>query len=95
MVITATDGLWDNLWGNEIVSLVGEARQRGKGPKALATVMAKQAQRRGLDNQAWSPFMHGALQKGYAYMGGKIDDITIVVSYVKEASDGDAPSAKL
>ena len=90
VVITASDGLWDNLWNNEVVALVGEAKARSKGPKALASVLAKQAQRRGLDQQAWSPFMHGALQKGFAYMGGKIDDVTIVVAYVRDGAE-DAP----
>ena len=99
-LVMASDGLWDNLFPNEISSLVAEARKRDKGPRALARVMAAQAQRRGQDGTAWSPFMHGALQKGFAYQGGKLDDVTVIVGYVVDvdrdrAERGAAKRAKM
>ena len=94
VLITATDGLWDNLWGNEICDLVSEAKKRKKGPKALANVLANHAQKRGMDQTAWSPFMHGALQRGFGYMGGKLDDITIAVSYLSADNEKETKEKK-
>jgi hypothetical protein len=44
--------------------------------------------------------MHGALQKGFAYQGGKLDDVTVIVGYVVDvdrdrAERGAAKRAKM
>ena len=38
------------------------------------------------DTTHLSPFAYGAHQAGYRYMGGKKDDITVIVAYVSAAS---------
>jgi protein phosphatase PTC7 len=45
---------------------------------------------RAADAKYHSPFSYAAIQAGYIYLGGKMDDITVLVSYV-DAS----PSPKL
>jgi protein phosphatase PTC7 len=38
---------------------------------------------RASDSKYHSPFSYAAMQAGYVYLGGKMDDITVVVSYVQ------------
>ena len=40
---------------------------------------------RATDPKYNSPFSYAALQAGYMYVGGKLDDITVLVTYVEEA----------
>lgn len=40
------------------------------------------ARMRASDAKYHSPFSYSAIQAGYVYLGGKMDDITVVVSYV-------------
>lgn len=40
------------------------------------------ARMRASDAKYHSPFSYAAIQAGYVYLGGKMDDITVVVSYV-------------
>jgi protein phosphatase PTC7 len=40
---------------------------------------------RATDPKYQSPFSYSALQAGYMYVGGKLDDITVLVSYVTMA----------
>lgn len=44
---------------------------------------------RASDAKYHSPFSYAAIQAGYVYLGGKMDDITVLVSYVT------LPGAKL
>jgi protein phosphatase PTC7 len=37
---------------------------------------------RASDAKYHSPFSYAAIQAGYVYLGGKMDDITVVVSFV-------------
>jgi protein phosphatase PTC7 len=37
---------------------------------------------RATDPKYHSPFSYAAIQAGYVFLGGKLDDITVVVSYV-------------
>ncbi|KAK4355260.1 hypothetical protein RND71_024231 [Anisodus tanguticus] len=43
---------------------------------------SKLAQQRAMDQTKSSPFSDGAREAGFEYHGGKLDDITVVVSYV-------------
>ena len=49
----------------------------------VAHVMAHYARHRAADTRHASPFAYGAYQAGIRYMGGKMDDITVVVAFVK------------
>ena len=39
---------------------------------------------RATDPKHNSPFAYAAIQAGYVFLGGKLDDITVVVSYVAQ-----------
>lgn len=42
--------------------------------------------RRSQDQRHMSPFAYGAQMSGIEYVGGKPDDITVVVAYVTDAA---------
>ncbi|CAN4104047.1 unnamed protein product [Withania somnifera] len=84
VLIVGTDGLFDNLY-DEDISVVGfEAMQGGLGPQMTAQRIAELAQLRAMDHTKSSPFSDGAREAGFDYHGGKLDDITVVVSYITE-----------
>ena len=43
IIITATDGLWDNVWPGEIAQLARAFQQRGTAPAAAAAGLAQYA----------------------------------------------------
>lgn len=82
VVVAGTDGLFDNLYDNEITALVVQAKRSGLEPQATARNIASLAQQRAQDRHRQSPFAAAAHDAGFRYIGGKLDDITVVVSYI-------------
>ncbi|KAJ8542919.1 hypothetical protein K7X08_005442 [Anisodus acutangulus] len=82
VLIAGTDGLFDNLYDKDISGVVIQAMEAGLGPQMTAQRIAELAQQRAMDQTKSSPFSDGARQAGLEYHGGKLDDITVVVSYV-------------
>ncbi|XP_073154892.1 probable protein phosphatase 2C 80 isoform X2 [Henckelia pumila] len=82
VVVAGSDGLFDNLYSIEIAAIVGDAVKDGLSPDAAANKLATFARVRAVDKKKQSPFSAAAQEAGYAYYGGKLDDITVVVSYV-------------
>uniref|UniRef100_A0A0D6R800 Protein phosphatase n=1 Tax=Araucaria cunninghamii TaxID=56994 RepID=A0A0D6R800_ARACU len=84
VIVTATDGLFDNIYDHEIASIVQNSLQTGLNPKEIATLLANEAQERGKSTSGNSPFSEAARAAGYyTYIGGKLDDVTVIVSIVK------------
>ncbi len=82
-VVLATDGLFDNLYPEEVASIVHEAKASGRKPGELAHILAKITLEVATDNKRDTPFSYGARQVGFPHeYGGKMDDVTIVCSYV-------------
>ncbi|XP_075510520.1 putative protein phosphatase 2C 80 isoform X2 [Primulina tabacum] len=82
VVVAGSDGLFDNLYTKEIEAVVADAIKEGLSPNASAKKLASFARVRALDKKQQTPFSTAAQEAGYAYYGGKLDDITVVVSYV-------------
>jgi len=83
LVIVGTDGVFDNLFDSDIIEL---ANQHVRGSlEGLAEAIGELAYSKSLDQTWVSPFAIGARKAGYQYVGGKSDDITVVVGMVKEA----------
>ncbi|CAN1134820.1 Probable protein phosphatase 2C 80 [Linum perenne] len=82
VVITGTDGLFDNLYSNEITAIVVSSLRTNLGPQETAQKIVALARERAMDRNRPSPFSVAAQDAGYRYYGGKLDDITVVVSYV-------------
>ncbi|XP_021900927.1 probable protein phosphatase 2C BIPP2C1 isoform X2 [Carica papaya] len=87
VLITATDGLFDNLYEQEIASIVSKSLQENMQPQEIAELLARKAQVVGSSASARSPFADAAQAAGYTgYRGGKLDDVTVIVSLVQKKS---------
>uniref|UniRef100_A0A5B7BXY9 Protein phosphatase n=1 Tax=Davidia involucrata TaxID=16924 RepID=A0A5B7BXY9_DAVIN len=85
IIVTATDGLFDNLYEQEIAAVVSKSLQANSKLEELAEVLAMRAQEVGGSASARSPFADAAQAAGYVgYTGGKLDDVTVVVSLVQK-----------
>ncbi|THU45897.1 hypothetical protein C4D60_Mb02t22800 [Musa balbisiana] len=81
VIVTATDGLFDNIYEQEIAAIVSKSLQASLKPREIAEFLAMRAQEVGRSASARSPFADAALAAGYpGFTGGKLDDVTVVVS---------------
>lgn len=87
VIVAGTDGLFDNLYDTEIATLVIQAQRTGSKPQEAAHNIATLAQQRGMDRYRQTPFSTAALDAGFRYSGGKLDDVTVVISYVTASMD--------
>lgn len=82
VIIAGTDGLFDNLYSNDIAALVVQATRASLKPQVTAQKIAALARQRAQDKNRQTPFSAAAQEAGFRYYGGKLDDITVVVSYI-------------
>lgn len=82
IIVTGSDGLWDNIFAEEAATIASKCRDKGETATTAAQVLCRYARMRASDAKYHSPFSYAAIQAGYVYLGGKMDDITVVVSYV-------------
>ncbi|KAF6149185.1 hypothetical protein GIB67_026041 [Kingdonia uniflora] len=88
VIVTATDGLFDNLYEQEIALIISKSVQANIKPKEIAEFLARRAQEVGKSVSARSPFADAAQAAGYTgYTGGKLDDVTVIVSSVGQNYD--------
>lgn len=82
VLVLATDGLFDNVYADEIESCLADA-----GNHATAQELAKELVRLGVNcmmqRDRISPFAMRANDDGFCVLGGKIDDITVVVARIE------------
>ena len=87
VVIAGTDGLFDNLYNNEVIAVVVHATRASLGPQVTAQKIAALARQRAQDKNRQTPFSTAAQDAGIRYYGGKLDDITVIVSYITSYSN--------
>lgn len=89
IIILGTDGLFDNLWDKDILEAVNTNSE--DGPKLVASILANQSHEEANKTDNWIPFAQRAFEdktkkinkkNAKSWLGGKMDDITVVVSYV-------------
>ncbi|KAH7656256.1 Protein-serine/threonine phosphatase protein [Dioscorea alata] len=86
VVVTATDGLFDNIYEEEIAAIVSKSLQASLKPSEIAELLALRAQEVG-KSTGRSPFADAANAAGYtAFTGGKLDDVTVIVSIVQKSN---------
>ncbi|XP_010530608.1 PREDICTED: probable protein phosphatase 2C 62 isoform X2 [Tarenaya hassleriana] len=84
VIVAATDGLFDNLYEREIVSMVSSSLQQNSEPQKIAELLAEKAQEVGSCASSRTPFADAARAAGYnRYRGGKPDAVTVIVSLVR------------
>lgn len=81
VIILATDGLPDNLWDHEILSICME-RVGHTGPE-LAERLVRAAKKVAIDPFGESPYMERGIDEGMNIEGGKWDDISVVTAVFK------------
>lgn len=86
VIVVGTDGLFDNLYKDEIAALVRDAVNAGFKAEATAKKIADIARQRALDSKRQTPFADAAQEAGFQYYGGKLDDLTVVVSFVTDST---------
>ncbi|GAV90581.1 SpoIIE domain-containing protein [Cephalotus follicularis] len=92
VIIAGTDGLFDNLYNNEITAVVVHAVRAGLEAQVTAQKIAALARQRAQDKDRQTPFSTAAQDAGFRYYGGKLDDITVVVSYIASHNEDNQPS---
>lgn len=95
VIVAGTDGLFDNLYNNEINAVVVHATRAGLGPQVTAQKIAALARQRAQDKDRQTPFSTAAQDAGFRYYGGKLDDITVVVSYITSSDDENQSSSQM
>lgn len=86
VIVAGTDGLFDNLHNDEITAVVEHAAKMGLEPHMTAQKIAALARERALDKFGQTPFSTAAQKVGFPYYGGKLDDLTVVVSYISNST---------
>lgn len=79
-IILATDGLFDNLFPEDITAVVKECR-RG-GAQRIADGLVNAAYRASVRTDTNTPFSVEAQRAGKFHVGGKPDDITVIVGII-------------
>ncbi|CDF41163.1 unnamed protein product [Chondrus crispus] len=101
VVICASDGLWDNVYPDQILSILRVARLKYQDlnldgcecqhclvMKEAATQLARTAKNNAEDEEWFSPFALQAREgEAEEFPGGKMDDVTVTVSYAMEETD--------
>ncbi|XP_044495981.1 probable protein phosphatase 2C 55 [Mangifera indica] len=87
VIVAGTDGLFDNLYNNEIAAVVFHTMHAGLGPQVTAQKIAALARQQAQDRNRQTPFSTAAQDAGFHYYGGKLDDITVVVSYIGSSNN--------
>ncbi|KAI8081863.1 phosphatase 2C-like domain-containing protein [Gilbertella persicaria] len=83
IIIMGSDGLFDNLFDKEILSIVRSLKR--SEPQKISDALAERAKtvshsKLNID----SPFGKRAVNEGLYYKGGKLDDISVLVAIVKD-----------
>jgi serine/threonine protein phosphatase PrpC len=98
VVIMGTDGLFDNLFEEEVLQIVrdnttshpmpnGQVRVQ-LNPQAISDALASRARKVAEDpNTIDTPFQTKAVNEGLYYSGGKMDDISVVTGVIWDFED--------
>nr|CAB3265121.1 protein phosphatase PTC7 homolog [Phallusia mammillata] len=83
LILTATDGLFDNMPDSEILKKLSELKDnKYESIKQTAWSIAEHARDLSFDPDYLSPFAKQARRSGMNVIGGKPDDITVLLSMV-------------
>lgn len=73
------------MYNKDIIAEVVNAARAGLAPQVTAQKIAALARQRALDKKRKTPFSTAAQEAGFLFHGGKLDDITVVVSYISSS----------
>lgn len=82
LIIVGTDGLFDNLYPRNIEDIAKLVILSGGDPEQAAWAIAEHAYYNSVDETAVTPFTEDSWMAGKEYVGGKKDDITVIVAQI-------------
>ncbi|XP_058203616.1 probable protein phosphatase 2C 55 isoform X2 [Rhododendron vialii] len=82
VIVMGTDGLLDNMFSEDICHIVKMITESSSEPEQAAWAIAEHAYNNSVDSLAPTPFTQAAVMAGKDRLGGKADDITVIVAYV-------------
>ncbi|KAL3522295.1 hypothetical protein ACH5RR_015129 [Cinchona calisaya] len=85
VVVAATDGLFDNVYFEEIEDVVNRCLREENPPELMARNLVRLARKQSLLKNTISPFTKAAMDFGLSfedYKGGKYDDVTVIAAYI-------------
>ncbi|KAK9275731.1 hypothetical protein L1049_022999 [Liquidambar formosana] len=85
VIVAGTDGLFDNMFANQIEDIVKMGVEDGVAPEQMAWAIAEHAYHNSVDAEANTPIMEASFKAGKPRSGGKIDDITVLVAYIVDS----------
>ena len=90
-ILLGSDGLFDNVYDEEIVDIC--KNDPSEDPQKIADSIAQLASKFANHRTRLSPFAKAAQQQGHLFfIGGKLDDITVLVSRVRKTLKDSSPS---
>jgi protein phosphatase PTC7 len=89
IIVCGSDGVWDNLYRPEVGKILKETFGDGQiwpdsFVESASKKIAADSAEAGADRERNSPFADGVKKTGREWNGGKLDDVTVVVSLVRE-----------
>jgi protein phosphatase PTC7 len=97
LIVLATDGYFDNVYAHETLQIVNAHMNQLPDTsnnedamthiRTLAKLLTDAARRLSLDPKRLSPWAKGARAHGGHYRGGKVDDITCIVTMVQQTQN--------
>lgn len=82
VIVVGTDGVFDNVFTDDLVAIVVEGIKLGKNHNDISNRIAHVASLKANSASEKTPFSDAAASAGYYFQGGKLDDISVVVSIV-------------
>ena len=82
MIVTATDGLWENLWDIDIIHDVSKAIERGDSLQEMADKLGSHARKVSKSATVFTPLQDEALKAGKYVESTGDGDVTVIVSRV-------------
>lgn len=88
VIILGTDGLWDNMEVDEIIEEVKRGCCNGDDNmivdlKMMSSRIANLALYNSFDGYSETPFSKSSVRAGFPFVGGKVDDITVIVAQIQ------------
>jgi len=98
LILLATDGFFDNVFSHEALAIVNkefedlfpadeDVESTMRHIRKLARELTNTARNYSLDSKRVSPWAHHGRKQGLTVNGGKVDDITCIVTLVQSVQD--------
>lgn len=84
IIVLGTDGIFDNLYSEDIKKKIEKHDQKNFNPLSLAKEVAEMAFEMSKNKIDITPFAERARQEDLYYKGGKDDDISVIIAKVEE-----------